>query len=1837
MTSTPGDANDTQSPSHRQCLLPSVAPTPSVTEVTPAKKITFLKRGDPQFAGVRLAVHQRTFKTFSALMDELSRRVPLSFGVRSVTTPRGLHSLSALEQLQDGGCYFCSDKRLSKTPRGPERPLRRNPSTVPSRGFEGGREEPGTASSWKAPTAQRRMTLLKNGDPTCQQTVVLSHRNTRNLAAFLRKASDLLHFPVKQAYTTSGKKVDTLQTLLQGPSVLVCAGNEAFRHPAVENNQGNRMDALSGVTARSKTGLGGPRARQSVIHSRSRTGGRLQLSERSGLGDCLASGHHDWVGPATDSCPQDTPAAPGALMVGDDVEKKVCMNEDGSLSVEMKVRFQLLGEDALRWSQRAGHNSVLTAASRAGRVLEEAHPLCYRQEGHPWGFLEPRAQGLGPCEVGCQRVFDRGQQQPGSSYDIWRNPLATSQGERPAPRRRWGLAQLAHCRGRWIQGFDVRKRYDKDSSNPASNPGHPENIQASSHCPQSPEGGVGSDSPCPTSSAASRSEAELETGKGLCPKEPGPGAQDMERTRSDTSASAGSHEESSEWGDGHQSCLSQARAAASQGKATHIDSPHVPLLRPSSVSHMVVPLNKHGQGTRSCQDRGGPGQSLPVVPGHCTSCDAVGTAYPTLTATPSQRGKRRQKRPASAVCIPVHCCVAQRGHDGQCHQCRDTHCSLASPEALQVPRPPEKGRVCSRGPDPQCPKNSSRARNQASRDPGSPSSSSFDSQDLPTASRATIPHMSNTDHASGSNCSTESAGATEHRAHSSAPTLAHTDGAGGLGDKAGGNPESPSSSALLGGCPEAGEPGVHQDGCRSQLAASSILGTPSGQTQAPFSEACWVGSSYCPTPPGERPCAKKHPSSSGSTSSGQQRVDDNARPRRVLLGKSPGARESFEEQEEDDGGMTPYALPSASPDAVVREWLDNIPEEPVLMTYETAGETTEVAGDETKDSEEDPRNDGELAQARQQLLEGDTGLHPDPAEVLPVTGDALPKSGDGPHQDADPGDVSQDPAEAKGREGTSVVGDVSPRVLPNKVSVSTQIMKALLGSKQGRPSSLPEVSGTVAQRLSHSTRALITCLARLHFFDEDLGLLAGKMRLEDSPRYQELLSISQSMWPGNGLGQGRLDLGLGRLTSHQALLGSENFTPTSSSGVDVSSGSGGSGEGSVPCAVDTILVPERMEPPLTTSSQRPTFKTQGHPEVSSCSTESSNSQVRARAPSREETERGGTEQEQMLDNVLEHSGMMQEEEEQLEEREEIGRERPQEEGLGEESFPEKVEVSSRELLGAGSQDGEGSPEDKEVLKEETEPSELCPPGQGEEPTKPPYHLSERDSNATGCQSGPRLAPGLEELPRAAGMGCEQTQTSTFTVHKVSLDPDAIWVSKLLRKMEKAFMAHLASATAELRARWSLQNNGLLDQMVVELVQDVGLRLQASTDKELRKIQSRAGRTVPGPPREALRGQTSLQTEQRRRRLQGLRNFSAFPGLGPLSLTLEDGPAYGAALGTRPGGGTTGDDFCPCDVCMKKKLASMSSKDTAVATSAPIRKAFDLRQILQSKKAGCGAGVEAGLSPEKTGILLQGADRAQELQPAPQAGEELEETGGQRSSRAEDTGFQEAERGGYHEPENEKEGGTHPCLAHATQDAWQLEEGVTKTEGPLSQGSGDGGASESIGQEDDNSRSVESQEAAGEGQPEAEGGIQCEQENAPQVSLGERPRGDVLANSSLDQEGRLRTPHRRPGSQAQAAARDFSNASSLSNCSLVSQKGSEKDCPSRDLKDIGVKDSGVLHTERKVTTMYPESSTSEQEGTLSGPRTPEQETGEGCDVRGERFACVQTRVRADGFDQHDLDF
>ncbi|XP_036991502.2 retinitis pigmentosa 1-like 1 protein [Artibeus jamaicensis] len=1937
MNSTPRDA---QAPSYRECLLPSMARTPSVTQVTPAKKITFLKRGDPQFSGVRLAVHQRTFKSFGTLMDELSQRVPLSFGVRSVTTPRGLHGLSALEQLEDGGCYLCSDKKPPKTSSGPGRPQGGRPSTQQSRDVEGQGEAPGISSSRKNPKAPKKIMLVKNGDPRFQQTVVLSHRNTRSLSAFLSKASDLLHFPVRQVYTTSGKKVDSLKALLHSPPVLVCAGPESFRPLATEGVRSG-TETLSGQTSRSKNGSWGPKARQSVIHSRSRSGsGPRQfpsLLEGSGLSGPRVSLHHAWMGPDPDTHPQDTPAQLGPLVASDDVEKKVHVNEDGSLSVEMKVRFHLLGNDMLLWSRRVSRAGALTAASG---------------EGHPGGSSEPGTQALGTQEAACKEAVERGRWQPGSRYEIWMNPLYAAQGEGTAAQSRARPAPHAHSRGRWSRGVAGRKSSSKESVSPASSDRPPEGSEPnSSCCSRSPEGSTGSCDLHLSSRATSQkgpgqaAGGTPQAGGGPGPEGGGLGSRDPRclkpRTQrvtgalSDSSASAGSHEESSERGERHQGRRSKTRAMTSPRKATRAGGPCSSTMNLSSLGNEDPWAEGNIPGPGHMQARDACGTRQPLASGCFGSSDIAegcSLSSPRISATDR---RRKQESRASAVASPSISGLGrgpQRGHLRQHGSRRDTHCPLDSPVCRQTQGPPSAGRGFPASPAPRFPGSSSSARNPGSQNPELPRSPSLHSQDAQGVGSAPLTAVSDSDCAldlcPAHSPFTETKGNPEFRAHSPCNSWdSLSSQANAQGENVGGDVPKPSRlSPLPVGQHKVGKSRSQQEGCYSETGISGVCRTPCVEMHAqpqgspePVSEALPVCSRHCPTPPRAQSSVKKHglphssnrdhsaasgpagtalgeeqldaqcPRPPGSQSGGPRRAvraarrgSLGARPGRMCQGQAAGGGDGLEEQEDKDS-VTLGALPRASPEAVVREWLSNIPEEPEPVKYETVDDRLDMARDGLADRHS-PKSLEEPTQARHPSLERATSEKAEPEGPLPVTGDAGPQPGEGlPHSG-----VSEAPVEA--RAGEVAAGDcaVGQRVLPHRVSASVQVMKALLGSRQGQAGSLPEVSGSAGRRLSHSAQALIMCLTKLHFFDEDLGSSTSKVRFADSPRYKELLSTFQALWPRCGLRPGEQDSGLREFSRCQALPGlrsqavTENFTPTSSSGVDVGSGSGGSGEGRGPCAVDCALVSERIDLPSKILHQRPDSRTSENPEelgrqqLSGCMA-SSSSQARACATRKGKAE-GSSGEHRLggnLDQVVEST--MQEEAVQLakiieeEERAEL-----QWEAVS--GFPEEKRAVGQELSGARSQEEEGARDDESVQEEEAGrdlvSAMLRPAGRGETTAETLGSLVERDSNATGSQSGPNTEPCLEELPRATGTSHEETQAKSgqqagekgsSVAHRVSLDPDPLWVSSLLRKMEKAFMAHLASATASLRARWSLQDHSLLDQMVAELQQDVGQRLQDSTVKELQKIQSRAGRRAPGPPRVALRWETSQQTEQRRHRLRGLRNLSAFSertwAPGTPSLSLEDVPNLSGALGTQLDGKAKEEEFCPCEACLRKKVILASPKDTVGIASLPIKEAFDLQQILQKKKGGCASGETAGMTPKKTGVELhqrdpsgtgtvQGADGGLEPELGWGAGakEGDEDEGSQTLSSGEDPGGAEEDaaaqkRGGNTGPH----AGCHPEAAEAGE--W----GMGRREGDPEEGSG----ARSPGGQNDGADTVEVQKTEGEGQPTRRRESQGEKQAGPRRGKS----GKASGHSSPDQE---RRPPPAPatggdtrGQTGQKTGLSSSRTSSLGNCSQVSQKGSEEEPWNGGMRTFSDEPKGVPGSERKVTDMYPESSTSEQEGPSSGSRTPERGTGEGLtpepgagqgsDIEAEkvvkRLSGAERRLRSltmdrtDGFGQDDLDF
>uniref|UniRef100_A0A674JVF4 Doublecortin domain-containing protein n=1 Tax=Terrapene triunguis TaxID=2587831 RepID=A0A674JVF4_9SAUR len=218
MTQAPADYLTTSSPYNDEQPLPAVARTNAITRVPPTKKITFFKSGDPQFGGVKMAINPRSFKSFNALMDDLSHRVPLPFGVRTITTPRGIHCISALDQLEDGGCYLCSDKKYVKpfsigTGRrvGPQwngRPA----SALRRGGQEGRREDHSRPFSQQGPKILKKITLVKNGDIGIRRSIILNHRNARSFKTLLDEISELLQFTVKKLYTVDGKKVSLCDT-----------------------------------------------------------------------------------------------------------------------------------------------------------------------------------------------------------------------------------------------------------------------------------------------------------------------------------------------------------------------------------------------------------------------------------------------------------------------------------------------------------------------------------------------------------------------------------------------------------------------------------------------------------------------------------------------------------------------------------------------------------------------------------------------------------------------------------------------------------------------------------------------------------------------------------------------------------------------------------------------------------------------------------------------------------------------------------------------------------------------------------------------------------------------------------------------------------------------------------------------------------------------------------------------------------------------------------------------------------------------------------------------------------------------------------------------------------------------------------------------------------------------------------------------------------------------------------------------------------------------------------------------------------------------------------------
>nr|DBA24293.1 TPA: hypothetical protein GDO54_011970 [Pyxicephalus adspersus] len=331
------------------------------------KRIQFYKSGDPRFNGIKMVVSNRSFKTFDALLDNLSKKVPLPFGVRNITTPRGVHHITSLEELEDGKSYICSHQRKIK-PINLERASKKPLLWQSTRPISARRRAAQLARQNEVAPFRRENTIVlgnlknfvifKNGDKDSKYTLMLNRKPKQSFDTFLDQVSEVLQFPVFKLYSTDGRRILSMHALLLSTGTIVAAGREPFKPGNYDSEREFLPAKLPGISqrvfpkSRSKPDMKSRgKANEPVLTSPSGQEYCQSSANVSNKDDNLVEYSHT---PDNEMCLTERWPHSGEEMPiispGDNIEKTIHLNSDGTMTVEMKVCFKIRQEETINWS-----------------------------------------------------------------------------------------------------------------------------------------------------------------------------------------------------------------------------------------------------------------------------------------------------------------------------------------------------------------------------------------------------------------------------------------------------------------------------------------------------------------------------------------------------------------------------------------------------------------------------------------------------------------------------------------------------------------------------------------------------------------------------------------------------------------------------------------------------------------------------------------------------------------------------------------------------------------------------------------------------------------------------------------------------------------------------------------------------------------------------------------------------------------------------------------------------------------------------------------------------------------------------------------------------------------------------------------------------------------------------------------------------------------------------------------------------------------------------------------------------------------------------------------------
>ncbi|XP_070848990.1 serine/threonine-protein kinase DCLK2-like [Chaetodon trifascialis] len=248
------------SPAHSaNCSYYRTRTLQALTSEKKAKKVRFYRNGDRYFKGLVYAVSSDRFRSYDALLMELTRSLSdnlhLPQGVRTIYTVDGSKKITSMDELVEGECYVCASNE-------PYRKVEYTKISIPSwkpgastGTATAGPGRPGTASAGVSASAAvaskdrpevresreskdfikpKLVTVIRSGVKPRKAVRILLNKKTAHsfdqVLADITEAIKLDSGAVKRLYTLDGKQLTCLQDFFGDDDVFMACGPEKFRY-----------------------------------------------------------------------------------------------------------------------------------------------------------------------------------------------------------------------------------------------------------------------------------------------------------------------------------------------------------------------------------------------------------------------------------------------------------------------------------------------------------------------------------------------------------------------------------------------------------------------------------------------------------------------------------------------------------------------------------------------------------------------------------------------------------------------------------------------------------------------------------------------------------------------------------------------------------------------------------------------------------------------------------------------------------------------------------------------------------------------------------------------------------------------------------------------------------------------------------------------------------------------------------------------------------------------------------------------------------------------------------------------------------------------------------------------------------------------------------------------------------------------------------------------------------------------------------------------------------------------------------------------------------------------